>query len=69
MCIPRVSSVPTGLIVADFFMHALVPSVEVCLGDTVANMKGKRKEGGGGAKSQMAHKWTQWLYNPCRAAS
>ena len=37
---PRVSSVPTGLIVADFAVHASVPSVELCLEDTVANTKG-----------------------------
>ena len=30
MCIPRVSSVPTGLVVADFFVHASVPSAELC---------------------------------------
>ena len=47
MRIPRVSSVPTGLIVADFSVHASVPSAELCLEDTVANTKGKRKEGGG----------------------
>ena len=37
---------PTGLIVADFFVHASVPSAELCLEDTVANTKGKRKKGG-----------------------
>ena len=47
MCIPRVSSVPTGLIVADFFVHVSVPSTELCLEGTVASMKGKRKRGGG----------------------
>ena len=47
MCIPRVSSVPTGLIVADFSVHASVPSAGLCLDDTVANMKGKRIKGGG----------------------
>ena len=35
---------PTGL-VADFFVHASVPSAELCLEDTVANRKGKRKKG------------------------
>ena len=47
MRIPRVSSVPTGLIVADFSVHASVPSAQLCLKDTVANTKGKRKQGGG----------------------
>ena len=47
MRIPRVSSVPTGLIVADFSVHASVPSTRLCLEDTVANTKGKRKTGGG----------------------
>ena len=37
---------PTGLIVADFFVPALVPSAELSLEDTVANTKGKRKKGG-----------------------
>ena len=37
---------PTGLIFADFFVPASVPSAEVCLDDTVAKMKGKRKKGG-----------------------
>ena len=45
MRILRVSSVPTGLIVADFFVPASVPSAELCLEDTVANTKGKRKKG------------------------
>ena len=47
MRIPRVSSEPTGLIVAYFSVHALVPSAEVCVDDTVANTKGKRIKGGG----------------------
>ena len=64
MCIPRVSSVPTRLIVANFFVHASVTSAELCLEDTVANMKGKRKKGE--TKSEMSHKWTQWLHKPCR---
>ena len=46
MCILRVSSQSTGLIVADFFVHALVPSPELCLEDIVASTKGKRKKGG-----------------------
>ena len=72
MRIPRVSSVPMGLIVADFSVHALVPSAELCLKDTVANTKGKRKKGGNpgaskrGAGSEVAHKWAGWLHNPCR---
>ena len=37
---------PTGLIVADFFVPASVPSAELCLEDTVANTKGKRKKEG-----------------------
>ena len=37
---------PTGLIVPDFFLHTSVPSVELCLEDTVANTKGKSKKGG-----------------------
>jgi hypothetical protein len=45
MRIIRVSSVPTGLIVADFFVPASVPSAELCLEDIVANTKGKRKKG------------------------
>ena len=36
---------PTGLIVADFFVPASVPSAELCLEDIVANTKGKRKKG------------------------
>ena len=36
---------PTGLIVADFFVPASVPSAELCLEDTVANTKGKREKG------------------------
>ena len=44
MRIPRESSVPTGLIVADFSVHTSVPSAVLCLEDTVANMKGKRKK-------------------------
>ena len=46
MRILRVSSVPTGLIVAHFFVPASVPSAVLCLEDTVANTKGKRKKGG-----------------------
>ena len=37
---------PIGLIVADFFVPASVPFAELCLEDTVANTKGKRKKGG-----------------------
>ena len=48
MYIPRVSSVPTGLIVAHLSLHASVRSAELCLEDTVANTKGRRKKGGGG---------------------
>ena len=40
-----VSSLSTGLIVANFVVHALVPSPELCLEDIVANTKGKRKKG------------------------
>ena len=36
---------PTGLIVADFFVPVSVPSAQLCLEDTVANTKGKRKKG------------------------
>ena len=36
-----------GLIVADFSVHASVPSTELCLEDTVANTKGKRIKGEG----------------------
>ena len=36
---------PTGLIVANFFVPASVPSAELCLEDTVANIKGKEKKG------------------------
>ena len=50
MRIPRVSSVPTGLIVDDFSGHAPVPSAKLCLEDTVANTKGKK----GGGQNQ---KW------------
>ena len=84
MHIPRVSSMPMGLIVADFSVHASLPSAKLCLEDTVANTKGKRKKGGGtklemaqrwptsqsggggGAESEVAHKWAGWLHNPCR---
>ena len=37
---------PTGLIVADFFMRASVRSAEISLKDTHANTKGKKKKGG-----------------------
>ena len=43
MCIHRVSSVPTELIGADFFVYASVPFTEYCLKDTVAYTKGKKK--------------------------
>ena len=43
MCILNGSSVPQGLIVAEFFMHASVPFAQLCLEDTIANTKGKRK--------------------------
>ena len=43
MCIHRVSSVPTQLIVAGFFVYASLPFAEHCLKDTVAYMKGKKK--------------------------
>ena len=52
---------PPGLIVPS----ASVPSAELCFEDTVANTKGKRKKRGG-TKSEMADKWTWWLYNTCR---
>ena len=52
MCILRVSSVPIGIIVAHFFVHASVPSTELCLEDTIANTEGKRKKGG--RKSELA---------------
>ena len=42
MRILRVSSVPMGLIVADFFVYASV----TCLEDMVANTKRKKKKGG-----------------------
>ena len=47
MRIPRVTSVPTGLIEADFSVHASMPSAELCWEDAVANTKGKRKKGRG----------------------
>ena len=50
MRIPRVSSVPTGLVVADFSVRASVQSARLCLEDTVANTKGKRRKRGGGDK-------------------
>ena len=37
---------PTGIIVANFFVPASVPCTELCLEDTVANTNGKRKTGG-----------------------
>ena len=43
MCIHRVSSAPTELIVADFFVYASVPFAEHCLKDTVAYTKGNKK--------------------------
>ena len=69
MCIHRVSSVPTELIVADFFVYAPVPFAEHCLKDTVAYTKGKNKRGQNserGAESEVAHKWANWLPHPCR---
>ena len=35
---------------ADFYAHASVPSAELCLQDTVANTKGKKKKRRGGGK-------------------
>ena len=46
MRVPRVPSVHAELIVAGFLVHTSVPSAELCLEDTVANTKGKRKKGG-----------------------
>ena len=46
MCILKVSSGAPGLIVADFFVHASMPSAELGLEDTGANTKGERKKGG-----------------------
>ena len=43
MCIHGVSSVPTELIVDDFFAYASLPFTEHCLKDTVAYTKGKNK--------------------------
>ena len=40
MCTHRVSSVPTELIVADFFVYVSVPFAEHCLKDIVAYTKG-----------------------------
>ena len=37
---------PTGLIVADFFVPASVPSAGLCLKETVVNTKGKKEKGG-----------------------
>ena len=45
MCIHRVSSVPTELVVADFFVYASVPLAEHCLKDAIAYTKGQRKGG------------------------
>ena len=52
MCIPRLSSVSTGHIVADFSVHASVPSAEFslkhrCKTRNTQNTKVKRKKGGG----------------------
>ena len=69
MCIHGVSSVPTELIVADFFVYAPVPFARRSLKDTVAHTKGKNKGGQNserGAESEVAHKWARWLQNPCR---
>ena len=46
---------PTGLIVADFFMPASVPSACLCLEDTVANTKGKGKKGGGAKRGHNCY--------------
>ena len=67
MRIPRVSSVPTGLIVADFFVHTSVHATKLCRRTPVGtntNTKGKRKKGK--RESEVAHKWAGWLHNPCR---
>ena len=66
MRIPKVSSVPTRIIVAHLSVHASVRSAKLCLEDTVANTKGKRIKGGGGTTLEVAHKWATWLHNPCR---
>ena len=43
MCIHRASSVPTGLIVADFFVHASVPFAQHCYTTLLRTQRGKRK--------------------------
>ena len=81
MCIPRVSSVPTGLVVADFFVHASVPSAELCWWRTLLQnqrwptcgqsgyvtpaVSGIPTAAERGAKSEVAHLWAQWLGHPC----
>ena len=59
MCVHRVSSVPTELIVADFFVYASVPFAEHCLKDTVAYTKGKKNASSG------AQKRAEVLCHPC----
>ena len=61
MCIPWVSSVPTGLIVADFSVHASVP----CFAWRTPLQTQRTKEKKGGTKTKVAHKWARWLQNPC----
>ena len=61
---PRILSTPTKIIVADFFVRASLPFVELCLEDTAANTKGKRKQGE--RDSEVAHKWAQCLHNSYR---
>ena len=45
MCIHRVSSVPTELVAADFFVYASVPFAKHCLKDNVAYTKGRNNGG------------------------
>ena len=51
MCIPTVSSVPTELIVAEYFVYASVPFAKHCLKDTIAYRKGKKKMPSPGPRS------------------
>ena len=68
MRILRVSSVPTGLFVTDFFVLASVPSA--LLGGHCCKHVGQKEKGEAqkraGAESEVAHLWARWLRNPCR---
>ena len=49
------------LIVADSFVHASVPSAELCMRTLLQTRSAKGK---GGTKSEVAENWSDWLHHP-----